>query len=74
MAVKRILLAVGSGACTVMVLGGVFGAAGAGADPASTPDPSLPTLFTNPETYVVQGDGRRVDCTSTLTFCWPSHD
>lgn len=35
-----------------------------------TPDPGLPTPPPALPTYVVQGDGTRLDCTPNYTYCW----
>jgi len=59
---KVVLAGIGGAATVVAVVLGVGGAAASAADPTPTPNPSLPTFFTNPQTYIVQGDGTRIDC------------
>lgn len=34
------------------------------------PDPGLPTTPPALPTYVVRGDGTRIDCTPNYTQCW----
>lgn len=39
--------------------------------PAPTPTPGYIQMIPN---YLVQGDGTRVVCTPTASYCWPSND
>ena len=66
MAMKKVLLGVGGAASAAMILLGVGGIAAAEPDPTYDPLPpisnGLPTMFTHPQTQIVNGDGSRVDC------------
>jgi len=59
---KKVLLSIGSAAGVVAIVIGVGGVGAISSAAEPVPDPSLPTLFTNPQTQIVNGDGSRVDC------------
>ena len=59
----RLNVVVGALSLVMMAVLGVYGSSAADADPVPGPrDPLLPTLFTNPQTYIVNGDGTRTEC------------
>ena len=64
--VQKVCLGIGMVAGAVMIVVGVGGVAAAEPEPSYDPLPpisnGLPTLFTNPQTQIVNGDGSRVDC------------
>lgn len=40
--------------------------------PSNTPDPGLPTIPPPLPTQIVNGDGSRMNCTPTYSYCWPA--
>ena len=58
----RLNVVVGALSLVTMVVLGVYGSSAADAEPVYPRDPSLPTLFTNPQTYIVNGDGTHTEC------------
>ena len=65
---QRFLFGVGVAAALAMIGFGVDSGPSATAAPT---DPGLPTIHTAPSTYIVNGDGTRNGCTSSLRYCWP---
>jgi hypothetical protein len=65
-AARKVLLGIGAAAGLVAIVVGVCGVASADPDPTYDPLPpisnGLPTMFTPPNIYIVNGDGTRTDC------------
>jgi hypothetical protein len=53
----------------VTALLAVLIALGPGYDAPPTPEVPTPTY----PTYIVEGDGGRMSCTPTMTYCWEPH-
>ena len=60
-AMKRVLAGVGGAAVVAAVVLAGCEAKTCKADPTPI-NPSLPTFFTDPQTYIVQGNGLHTDC------------
>jgi hypothetical protein len=62
--VRKVLFGIGGVAVGAMIAFGIHSGPAATAYPGPT-DPGLPTIYTNPSTYIVNGDGTRSGCVAT---------